>query len=209
MKYKIYIPHTNKPEMIQECLGHLPDSISNNIILIDNSKEKNLTNFKDKYEVLETQIQLNTAQTYNLMRKDALSKVDLLFFMHDDCMVHDDINDFISKSLEIMKSDSSVGCVYVDDGEEYTCKDLLCCYRCGMLEDIGEWDALSFPFYYLDVDFFNRIESSWNVSAINFNIEHKNGGSNTLKNDIERQMVNGYYLEVSKTLFETKWENLE
>ena len=209
MKYKIYIPHTNKVEIIQECLGHLPDDISNNIILIDNSKEKNLNKFKDKYKILETPIQLNTAQTYNFMRKHAIENVDMLFFMHDDCMVHDDINGFIEKSLEIMRSDSSVGCVYVDDDEEYTCKDLLCCYRCGMLEDIGEWDVLSFPFYYLDVDFFNRIESSWKVYPVNFNIEHKNGGSNTLKSDIERQIVNGYYLEVSKTLFETKWENLE
>ena len=74
-----------------------------------------------------------------------------------------------------------------------------------MLEDIGEWDALSFPFYYLDLDFFNRIETDWKVSTTNLNIEHKNGGSNTLKNDIERQIVNGYYLEVSKTLFETNF----
>ena len=206
MKYKIYIPHTNKPAMIQECLDHLPDDISKDIILIDNSKEKNLNKFKDEYQVLETQVQLNTAQTYNLMRQHAIENVDLLFFMHDDCIVHDDIGAFIDKSLEIMRSDSSVGCVYVDDSEEYTCKDLLCCYRCGMLEDIGEWDALSFPFYYLDLDFFNRIETDWKVSTTNLNIEHKNGGSNTLKNDIERQIVNGYYLEVSKTLFKTKWE---
>ena len=169
--------------------------------------EKNLDELKDKFKILETPVQLNTAQTYNFMRKHAIENVVMLFFMHDDCMVHDDINGFIEKSLEIMRSDSSVGCVYVDDGEEYTCKDLLCCYRCGMLEDIGEWDALSFPFYYLDVDFFKRIElNNWLISPINLNIEHKNGGSNTLKNDIERQIVNGYYLEVSKTLFETKWE---
>ncbi len=207
MKYKIYIPHTNKIEMIRECLSHLSDDISKNIILIDNSKEKDLDEFKDKYKILETPIQLNTAQTYNFMRKHAIENVDMLFFMHDDCMVHDDINGFIEKSLKTMRSDSSVGCVYVDDGEEYTCKDLLCCYRCGMLEDIGEWDALSFPFYYLDLDFFNRIElNNWLISPTNLNIEHKNGGSNTLKNDIERQIVNGYYLEVSKTLFETKWE---
>ena len=132
--------------------------------------------------------------------------------MHDDCFVPDalDFHDFIEQSLQELENNSTLGWVYADNKKENCPKDLLCCYRCDMLKEVGGWDALRYPFYYLDLDFKLKVEEkSWTIKSIEKNIIHENDGSNTIKSSAERSIINCYYLEVSRILFETEWEDWE
>lgn len=210
MKYKIYIPHTRNIDLLKKCLSNLKDYYQD-IIIINNSGST--INVDKKISTLDTPIELYTAQTYNFIMQNALSNyLDCIFFMHDDCFVpnHVDFRDFIDHSLYELRNNSSTGWVYADNKKENCPKDLLCCYRCDMLKEVGGWDALRYPFYYLDLDFKLKVEkNSWVIKAIEKNIVHENGGSNTIKSSAERSIINCYYLEVSRILFETEWEDLE
>lgn len=210
MKYKIFIPHTRNIDILKKCLSNLQDFYKD-IILVNNSGsdidiDKNIT-------ILDTPVELYTAQTYNFIMNYSLrNNLDCIFFMHDDCLVPDsnDMSDFIRLSLEALEKNSSIGWLYVDNKKENCPKDLLCCYRCDMLKEIGGWDALRYPFYYLDLDFKLKVDqSSWDINSIEKNIIHENDGSNTIKSSAERSIINCYYLEVSRILFETEWENSE
>jgi len=210
MKYTLYIVHTNNLEKTKECLSKLSKEDRKNLVLLDNSNMSECSGVWDDVKVIETPVQFNTAQSYNFMRKQALrDNLDLLYFMHDDCLLEstETFSLFRKESMSLMKKNSRVGWVYADDSEaNYDCKDLLCCYRCGMLSDVGEWDALRYPFYYLDLDFYNRAKKNWDIEKISINLHHKNGGSTTIKTDIERSIINSYYLEVSRLLYSTDWE---
>jgi hypothetical protein len=87
MKYKVYIPHTNNIKVTKLCLDNLTNN-TKDIIVIDNSIEKDCQVFRDNFEVIETPVQLHTAQTYNYIKNLSIkSQLDCFFFMHSDCMV--------------------------------------------------------------------------------------------------------------------------
>jgi len=207
MKYKVYIPHTNNIKVTKLCLDNLTNN-TKDIIVIDNSIEKDCQVFRDNFEVIETPVQLHTAQTYNYIKNlSNQSKLDCFFFMHSDCIVEnkETLNQFVQQALALLEKDSRTGWVHADNKKDIP-KDLLCCYRCGMLDEVEGWNALKFPFYFLDLDLYNKVvKNKWSVLSVEANVEHLHKGSVTVKSDMERSIINAYYYAVSKTIFDIDW----
>jgi hypothetical protein len=75
-----------------------------------------------------------------------------------------------------------------------------------MLDEVEGWNALKFPFYFLDLDLYNKVvKNKWSVLSVEANVEHLHKGSVTIKSDMERSIINAYYYAVSKTIFDIDW----
>lgn len=206
MKHKIFMPYVNDPDTTNLALSSLSDSIRD-VIVIDNSRGESHNKLLIKPDqVIVPSVSLNTSQTYNFIRKySILHNIDILFLIHNDCILQEDTPNVIASYLQAMSSDNEIGLLYPSTDETIP-KDVFCAYRTECLQDIGEWDDLCFPYYFMDIDYIKRIEmSKWKVKCIETKLEHK--GSNTISFDKHRNNINTYYLEVSRELFSIKWQN--
>lgn len=200
------MPYVNDIETTNMSLNSLSPSI-NNVILVDNSHDQSHYKLEiSRDQVLTPSVPLNTSQTYNFIRKYCISSnIDILFLIHNDCVLQEDPITVIASYLEAMSSDNEIGWIYPSTDENIP-KDVFCAYRTECLKDIGEWDDLCFPYYYMDIDYAKKIQlSKWKAKCIVTKLEHK--GSNTINYDRHRNNVNAYYLEVSRELFRIKWQD--
>ena len=69
MQYKIYIPHTKNIELLNKCLSNLKNYYQD-IIIVNNSGSS--IDIDKNIKVLNTPVELYTAQTYNFIMANAL-----------------------------------------------------------------------------------------------------------------------------------------
>jgi hypothetical protein len=215
VKFIHFIPHVNRPDLTILALNSVKN-LWENTIVINNSNE-NLKETLDSslsynFNVLEPSVPLTTAQTYNLIRKIGIKKeTDFITFMHNDCELITKDGDilFLEKAKEkFIDTETRVGWLYHDATEN---EDLFCAYRTDMLKDVGEWDWLSFPFYFLDIDFRRRVEkNAWTLEKVEGILcKHHSDASSTIKSDKLRNFINPYYFSVSSALMSIKWDKLD
>jgi hypothetical protein len=210
MKYINFIPCVNRFDLLTKAIKSVPNTW-NNIRIIDNS-ENNLKDYLKKeigfdFTVLEPPVPLTTAQTYNWIRKMAIKEeLDYLMFMHNDSEVlteNGDLKLIEASEEEYSKQDSKVGAIHHNNDWD---RDVFITYSVKMLKDIGEWDWLCMPFYWLDIDFNRRFEKhGWTFKTIDVLCEHHCNASATIKSDKLRGLINGYYYSVSEVLMKIKW----
>lgn len=216
MKTLHFIPHVNRPDLTLCAIKSVP-ALWQHTIIIDNSEDNLLkdlisTKIDQHINIVKPPVPLTTAQTYNWIRSIAISeKTDLVTFMHNDCEVITPDGD--KKLLEnaVMSfdlRDTKIGWVHQDANEN---EDLFCAYKTEMLMDVGEWDWLCCPFYYLDIDYMRRVRNKgWTIQKTpGILCKHHSDASSTIKSSKLRGLINPYYFGVSQTLMNIKWTRLD
>jgi hypothetical protein len=214
MKYLHFIPYVNRLDLTLLAIKSVPNFWSNTIF-IDNSTEGSLQNLLAQeinfnFKVIKPPVPLTTAQTYNWIRKIAIEQdTDFITFMHNDCEVLTPEGDslLLKNAARFFTDDSKTGWVHQDANEN---EDLFCAYRTSMLLDVGEWDWLCCPFYFLDIDFMRRVRShGWTIEKTSgIMCRHHSDASSTIKSDKLRGLINPYYFSVSQNLMDFKWTRL-
>lgn len=215
MKYLHFIPYVNRADLTILALRSIPN-LWERTILIDNSDTKDLaeqigSNFDFGFTVVQPPVPLTTAQTYNWMKFLAIQEeTDFITFMHNDCEVITDNGDkaLLDEATKLFSEDNNIGWIHHDSDIN---EDLFCAYKTQMLKDVGDWDWLCCPFYYLDIDYMRRVRKmGWTIQKTpGIMCKHHNGTSSTIKSSKLRALINPYYLQVSQILTEMKWSKLD
>ena len=215
MKYFHFIPYVNRLDLTLLAIKSVPNFWSNTIF-IDNSTEGSLQNLLAQeinfnFKVIKPPVPLTTAQTYNWIRKIAIEQdTDFVTFMHNDCEVLTPEGDLLllENARKSFTDENKIGWVHQDANEN---EDLFCSYRTSMLSDVGEWDWLCCPFYFLDIDFMKRVRKrGWTIEKTpGIMCRHHSDASSTIKSDKLRGLINPYYFSVSQNLMDFKWTRLD
>jgi hypothetical protein len=205
MKLKHFITHVNNIDLTLIAYNSIKDKeiLKNNIYIIDNSEEKEITNHLDDFigaNVMYAIQPLTTAQSMNWIRDIAIKEdLDVVSWQHNDA---EPLNDTVEKAYEIannyIKSNKKFGVIFTN-------YDTFCIFSIQALKDTGKWDWIYFPFYYLDNDYYHRLEiSGYEIVETNLKCKHHNWSSNTLKSDNARKIHHDITDDSSKKLYESK-----
>jgi len=208
MKYLNFIPCVNRFDLLVKAIKSVPNTWDH-IRIIDNSDDDLKSYLKNElgfdFNTSKPSVPLTTAQTYNWIRKIAIQEeLDYLMFMHNDTEVltkDGDLRLIEASEEEYSKQDSKIGAFHHCSNSD---PDVFITYSLKMLKEIGEWDWLCMPFYWLDIDFNYRVKKyGWSFKQINVECEHNN--SQTFKSNKLRSLINPYYWSVSEHLMRLKW----
>ena len=214
MKFLHFIPHVNRADLTLKAIKSVSD-FWDKTILIDNSDKSDLNEQleslgfnNEDIQTIVPSVPLTTAQTYNFMHKIAKQDhCDYMTFMHNDCQVLSSNGcNILSRLAESYFKTHDVGMIRYGSTDKET-SDLFCAYKIEMLDDIGGWDWLFFPFYVLDIDFERRLLSKgWKIIPNNQLVcVHHNDSSTTIKNDHKRQIANAVFFNSYQQLWQLKW----
>jgi len=217
MNYLHFIPHVNRIDLTSIALNSVRNLWSSTVIIDNSSNSDEVISLSDKYNfqfnVLKPPVPLTTAQTYNLIRLIAIEKqLNFITFMHNDCEVLTENGDLMlveEANEQFSNVFNRIGFINynnVNSEQQRTNDDLFCAYKTDMLKDVGEWDWLCCPFYFLDNDYMRRMTiKQWrSYSMENLQCKHHNSCS-TVKSDKLRKLINPAYFNVSKELMNIKW----
>lgn len=205
MKSKHFITHVNNIDLTLLAFNSIKNKsdLKDKILIIDNSEEKELTNHLDKFKeakIIYATQPLTTAQTMNWMREIAIQEnLDIISWQHNDA---EPLNDTVEKSYELANT-------YIENkksfGVIFTNYDTFCIFSVEALKIVGKWDWVLFPFYYLDNDYYYRLENN-GFEIINTNLAciHHNGSSNTMKVDYLRKLNHDFTDHISLKLITLK-----
>lgn len=217
MNYLHFIPHVNRIDLTSIALNSVKNILDRTIV-IDNSHNSELSTLsskKNKFHILTPPVPLTTAQTFNLMRRIAIEQnLDFITFMHNDCEVLTQNGDLMlidcAKNL-FSNNTNNIGFIHYNNtiSDKRMNDDLFCAYKTDMLKNVGEWDWICFPFYFLDTDYFARMnEKEWKTFTIeNLECKHQSGSSSTTKSDKLRWLCNPYFYMISEQLMNIKWKD--
>jgi hypothetical protein len=197
-----FIPYVNSPELLKtsyESCKHIKD-----VYIIDNREPyKNNPSPEEVVgdcSVIVTSVHLSTAQIMNYMLQTAKVCGDQYFtWQHCDVSYAPEIVSRFYDYLETVHS--------TDWGIIYTAYDWLAAYNVCNIDNVGGWDSLRFPWYFLDNDLSIRLYRAGYklVSAPHFGEIH-HSTSSTIRNDSERNHINSYLFPVSQRLLEDKYQ---
>jgi len=217
MNYLHFIPHVNRIDLTSIALNSVKNILDRTIVIDNsyNSELSTLSSQKNKFHILSPPVPLTTAQTFNLMRKIAIEQnLDFITFMHNDCEVLTQNGDLMlidcAKNL-FSDNTNNIGFIRYNNtiSDKRMNDDLFCAYKTDMLKNVGEWDWICFPFYFLDTDYFTRMnEKEWKTFTIeNLECKHHSGSSSTAKSDKLRWLCNPYFYMISEQLMNIKWKD--
>jgi GT2 family glycosyltransferase len=91
-------------------------------------------------------------------------------------------------------------------GVLFTNYDVCCVFNVEAVKAVGEWDWLRFPFYFLDNDYYRRLEEAgYPCVQTGLPCAHHNDASNTIKANETRRLVNSHFFPVCEQLYKVKW----
>lgn len=175
-------------------------------IIIDNRTDLSLpapadvisgTAAEAAFAIVTPDVPLTTAQSMNLMLRIATKKQTSFFtWIHGDGEVTGDCLKLINACRQRTEK----------WGAMFTLYDVYCAFNTEACNAIGDWDWLWFPFYFLDNDYYNRLNEAGYpcVDIGGDGILHHNDASNTIKNDKHRSTLNHYLFPVCEELYKHK-----
>jgi len=197
-----FIPYVNNYGLLEKAYASCRHY--ENVIIIDNrEKHKNEpdpANLGSGVQIVTPVVHLSTAQIMNFM----LAITTTPYFTWQHCDVNYEPHIF-SKFKDFVESRRGT-----DWGIIYTNYDLLAAFHCAPLRSIGGWDALRFPWYFLDNDIALRlINAGFKIAELTNigTINHQH--SSTINSDSERSYVNSLLFPLSESFFNQKWEHKE
>lgn len=149
--------------------------------------------------VKKPDVHLSTAQVMNYMLQDSLG-LPYFTWQHSDVWYEPRVFDAFCNYVSTRQGK--------DWGIIYTKHDLLAAYNTTALKAVGGWDALRFPWYFLDNDIAIRLQEAGYklVQAPEFGEIHHEY-SNTIRYDAERNHINSIMFPASELLFKLKHKN--
>lgn len=203
MKNFIFIPVVNHLDLLEKAVRSVKPEIYNEYIIFNNTGDvlpKEI--YKGTpFRVWQPPFAMSFMQTQNIMRAYAMdNKFDSYSFMHNDGEVLDDTDARLVAFAESQnKAKNKWGVIF-------TSYDVLCIFNTNAVREVGVWGDDNWPEqksgYYLDNDYYRRIEQSeYQILYLeNSNVSHEKS-SNTIQDkkekaiwDIQRQSVVDYYI---------------
>jgi hypothetical protein len=196
LKYLHFIPHTRRYDFTEKALLS-SRALAERTVVIDNSEGCEAFSLKEKYRFAYhiPSVPLTTAQTMNLMRQRAIEAgCDFFIFQHNDAELHENTPvDLLLKVHSLINSGEKWGAVF-------THYDTFAAFNVQAVKDIGEWDWLRFPFYFLDNDYYKRLrDGGWPIIETELGVTHH--ASNTINADPERKQVSDAFFPVCRQLY--------
>ncbi len=202
MKFLHFIPHVNRLDLTKKAIASVRGTVADGkLIVIDNSNTAECVT-SCIHEALRPSVPLTTAQTMNWMRKIAIMEdLDCFGFQHNDGEPGPGTIDTLYAIAEARSEPWGV---------LFTHYDVCCVFNVEAVKAVGEWDWLRFPFYFLDNDYYRRLEAAgYPCIQTGLPCAHHNDASNTIKADETRKLVNSHFFPVSEQLYKLKWNECE
>lgn len=202
MKKFIFIPVVNNFDLLEKAVKSVKQNICDEYIIFNNSEQE-----IPEYVYSETQFKVFTPQsrksfmdTQNIMRQYAIDNLfDYYLFMHNDGEVLDDTDVRLANYAENL--DENWGVIF-------THYDVLCAFKTEAVNTIGMWGDENWPAqssgYYLDCDYYRRLEQAGysKKDLLNSNVSH--AASNTIRDTKENEIWNDQRVMVSMH-YADKW----
>jgi hypothetical protein len=201
MHIQHFIPHVHNLDLTLIALrSTLGTVVEGRVVVIDNSPTEELArvDLPGNPEVLWPPVPLTTAQTMNWMRRVALSRgLQCFGFQHNDGEPYPGTIDALYR-MAAERTDPW--------GVLFSNYDVCCVFNVEAVRLIGEWDWLFFPFYHLDVDYYNRLDAAGYPQVYaGLKCTHHNDASNTIKVNPQRAEAVSAYFDVGERLLRQKW----
>ena len=195
-----YIPYVNNPELLIKSYNSA--RFHNDVVILDNrgafSKEEDPRKFisplRRGHKIRKLDVSLTTAQIMNYMLLDSFKKGDKFFtWQHGDIEYSPDVLlDFLMYVRYLVSTDWGI---------IYTHHDLLAAYNVEALMSVNGWDALSFPYYFLDNDIASRLsKAGYKLIIYNTQSEITHHASATINTDQYRKYVSNLIFPTSQHL---------
>lgn len=181
----IFIPVVNNFHLLEKAINSVPQGIFDKYFIFNNSNGKIPIDTKH-FTVIDKFERLTFRQTQNAMREYAmLYKYDYYCFMHNDGEIVDDsAQRLINMADNLINTNTKWSVIFTN-------YDVFCAYSTKCVKDIGKWGDDEWPKeqhsgYYLDNDYYKRMEQSQYkpLKLQNTNVLH-NEPSNTIRDENE------------------------
>lgn len=203
MKFKHFIPHVNNKELTKLAFNSVKDILEDKIVIIDNSENLEIYNDRENWlpaTILMPSQPLTTAQTMNWIRQISIDEgLDVFGFQHNDA---EPPIESVNKTYEEAKSriDNQIKFGLIMGNH-----DFLCIFSVKATIDVGKWDWLYFPFYYLDNDYYERmLQKDYDIIYLNLECKHHSKGQNTVNSDNRRRIYKDLTDPICETLLNEK-----
>lgn len=192
-----FIPYVNRMDLLKKAVASVTE-LWRNTIVIDNRNDLTQPDPRQEFDpivdVMTPQVPLTTAQTMNLMLQMAGNK-DFFTWMHTDAEAVDGAG---GKLVELACN------LQTKWGIVYTNYDAMAAYNVKALKEVGGWDWLRFPFYFLDNDIAEKVtRAGYTIEESKLPVIHHK--SATIESDRERKWVNDMTFHSCKIMFSVKW----
>jgi hypothetical protein len=198
MRFLLGIPIVSRTDLLLTALESVR-SLWPHTLIIDNSVSGLIP---DAWPVpmFRAPVPLSFAQTMNWLGRLATDRdCDALLFMHDDAEAgYGSAERLIAIVDEAVRTQRRWGVAF-------TLYDCLAALSTRMIREVGEWDTV-LPQYFSDCDYYRRVKlAGFELIETGLHVVHVDQGSNTLRSDPRREMLNRVTLPLYAMYYRSKW----
>jgi len=214
MNWRLYIPYTNDFDTFLKCYNSIADDIDpRNIEIVYNGGPENRKEYLNSFtlEWIRRQsycweacynVSLPFSCVMNVLQQNAeMDHLDFYLWAHSDCLVKNNAASRLVEYIHNIEDRQSWGVVF-------TFYDILCGVNMHAVRAVGPWDQRLYQ-YFADNDWYHRVRLagfSTLDSGLGADIEHMNGGSNTLKkSSVVNQRANYCHHGLQEQYYIAKW----
>jgi hypothetical protein len=187
VNYQIYTMYINRKDLLCTAI-HSIDQYLEKVVILDNSREQDLTLDDFPGEIYRPDVPLFCSQSYNLIMSLVKQRQqDVFFMMHSDAIASNEvIRQLLERAEELNRA-------RVNWGVLFTSYDVLCLSNTKVVQEF-QWDPY-LPLYYTDVDYYHRLRlAGVELIETDLPVAHNEGGSTAMKEDVAlNQFVKSNY----------------
>lgn len=197
MRDKLFIFHTNRPDLTLKAFNSVKDYFD--VTIIDNSSDREL--LSEALPVIAPPIPFNFRQSQEYIFRSALdNNWTHYYWMHNDGEVSEEaIQRLVSKVNNLQDSNIKWGVVF-------TFYDIFCAFNVEALNAIGGWSDY-FEQYYLDVHTYRlmKLKGYPAFEAGGEGVKHNNEGSATIRSDSDRAFRSNVLTQMYRQVYIYGW----
>lgn len=192
--FKAFIFYVNRDDLLEKAYRSVVDSWDENLFIVDNSPDRNLSYKYAPNRLLYPSIPLTFSQTQNYCRKIAMyEKLDFFITMHNDAQMSEgDAGKLIEFIEKLSEENPKWGVVF-------TFYDTVIAFNTKMVTRMEPWDIVM-PQYFSDNDYYRRVRlAGWHTVESEIKVKHES--SATLSDPVRQyyhlqsiEMYRGYYI---------------
>lgn len=184
----IFIPVVNNFHLLQKAIDSVPNYLYDEYFIFNNSNT-NLEEINKKHFTIINNNPMSFKDTQNKMREYAIeNNYDYYSFMHNDGEIVGDAAYRLINNADLLTHQN------ISWGVIFTHYDVYCAYSTNCVKTIGTWGDEQWPSqksgYYLDCDYYRRMQKGgFSHNNLENNVLH-NECSNTIRNENENRIWN-------------------